>query len=263
MTPKQKKLGILYGLFAATVIAAIFTPPVPQDLSFHNFIDARTCLNIPNFGDVASNVGFLIVGVLALYRIVGSDGRTVFATSTDAIPYAVIFSAVALVAAGSAYYHWAPDNARLVWDRLPMTLAFMALFAAVISDRIHKRAGLVLLPVFLVAGIASVFYWHFTEAMGQGDLRPYAIVQFFPMVAIPLIVWLFRPGRFTDGRYIAATIGFYGIAKVLETFDAGVFNLLGQTVSGHSLKHLVAALAAYMLYRMMMAVREQKPGSVL
>ena len=135
----------------------------------------------------------------------------------------------------------------------------MALFAAVIADRIdRKRRVHGCCRCCSIAGIAaSVFYWHFTELAGQGDLRPYAIVQFFPMLAIPLIVWLCRPGTYTDGRSIAVIIGLYALAKGLEVFDAQVFDLLGQTISGHSLKHLVAALASFVLYRMVVASRKR------
>jgi hypothetical protein len=87
----------------------------------------------------------------------------------------VLFAAVALTCVGSAYYHLAPDSSRLTWDRLPMGVAFMALLAAMISERIHPRAGMTLLALVLV-GIASVLYWHWGEAAGTGNLRPYVAV---------------------------------------------------------------------------------------
>ena len=252
-----QKTGFLIGLFVATVAVTAFMPPVAQDPTFHLFADTRTCLDIPNFGDVASNGAFLLIGLLALFRILGPGGTLRFRTSAEAIPYASLFAAVALVSVGSAYYHWSPDNDRLVWDRLPMTLAFMSFFAAVICDRIHARAGLILLPVLLAAGVASVFYWHFSEAAGAGDLRAYAIVQFFPMAVIPLIVWLFPGGYYTDGRHIAGAIGLYAVAHGLQVLDAETLDALGGLVSGHTLKHLVAAGACYVLYRMVMGARDR------
>jgi hypothetical protein len=251
------KLTALAAFFAVTVIAALLVDPVAQDPAYFNFADTRPFLGIPNFGDVASNGGFLIVGVIALFGVLGPR-RQVFAQPGDVALYAIIFCGITLVSAGSGYFHWAPGNGTLVWDRLPMTIAFMAFFAAVIADRIDRRAGFLLLPVLLVAGIASVAYWHFTEQAGQGDLRPYAIVQFFPMVAIPLIVWAFRPGHYTDGMSIAWIIGFYGLAKVLEALDSQVLAALGGTVSGHSLKHIAAAVASYLLYKMVVTARERR-----
>ena len=255
MTSKQKGYIALGVLLSVTLVAAVLVPPVPQDPSFHEFVDKRPWLGIPNFGDVASNIGFLVVGLLGLAAVTGRRAREVFAQPADAVPYVVIFASVLCVTAGSTYFHLSPNHDTLLWDRLPMTLAFMAFFSAVIADRVDRRAGLIALPVLLLAGVGSVVYWYMGELAGQGDLRPYAIIQFFPMLAIPVIVWLCRPGTYTDGRSIAVIIGLYAVAKGLEVFDAQVFELLGQTVSGHSLKHLVAALASYVLYRMVVDAR--------
>jgi hypothetical protein len=130
------------------------------------------------------------------------------------------------------------------WDRLPITVAFMGLFAAFIADRIDCRAGLLLLPVLVGLGIVSVIYWAWSESVGQGDLRPYAVVQFFPMLAIPLICVLFPP-RWLDARFVVAMVVVYGLAKLFELLDERIFDLLGGAVSGHSLKHVAAAAAAY------------------
>ena len=168
----------------------------------------------------------------------------------------LLFVGVGLVSVGSAYYHAAPDNGRLFWDRLPMTVAFMALFSMLIADRIHRRAGVQwLLPILVVAGAASVLYWDWSEASGRGDLRFYLLVQSFPIVALPVICWLFPEGRYTRNRHLAWMIAWYALAKVLETFDRQVFALLGDTVSGHSLKHLAASVAVLMVVRMLAASR--------
>jgi len=179
MLTNQQKLAFIWALFAATLAVATFISPIPQDPGYHNFADLRPRFDIPNFGDVVSNIGFLIVGLLGLSMILGPKCKELFDRSSDAIPYIIAFIGVTFVAFGSSYYHWAPGNETLLWDRLPMTISFMSLFAAVIADRINRRAGLyILLPVLLAAGVLSVFYWNFTELAGQGDLRPYAIVQF-------------------------------------------------------------------------------------
>jgi len=262
MSLQHKKLAGLGLFFLATLVVAALVPPVAQDPAFHDFVDKRPWLGIPNFGDVVSNVGFLIVGVLGLYRVAGPDRARLFDQAADAMPYMVLFAAITCVTAGSVWFHLDPNHDTLVWDRLPMTVAFMSFFAAVIADRIDRRAGLVLLPFLILAGMASVVQWYLSELVGAGDLRPYAVVQFFPMVAIPLIVWLFRPGRYTDGRIIAWIIGLYAAAKLLEIFDAEVFELLGGTISGHSLKHLVAAGASYCLLRMVEAGSKTASASI-
>src|SRR2546430_1898790 len=88
---------------------------------------------------------------------------------------------------GSAYYHYAPSTPTLVWDRLPMTVAFMALFAMVVRDRISESCGRVLLWPLVLAGVTSVGYWHWSEFHGRGDLRAYAVIEFLPMLLMPLL----------------------------------------------------------------------------
>jgi hypothetical protein len=174
----------------------------------------------------------------------------VFANPSDALPYAVLFAGVTAVTVGSGAYHLAPDNATLLGDRLPIVVAFMGFLGAVICDRIDRRAGLALLPILLAGAVAAVLYWSLTDAAGAGDLRFYAFVQFFPMALIPLILVLFPNGRITTGRDIVIVIATYAVAALLHAFDAQVFELLGGTISGHSLKHVVAALASWQVLAM-------------
>jgi len=160
-------------------------------------------------------------------------------------PFLAVFIGVFSTAYGSAYYHWAPANGTLIWDRLPMTIAFMGLFTMVLADRVDARWTKALLPLLLV-GVTSVWYWGWTEAQGAGDLRLYALVQFLPMLLIPLILILYRAPRRDFGCYIGL-ICCYGLAKLLEYFDVSVFELTAM-VSGHTLKHLAAAMATLFLY---------------
>jgi len=257
MLTDQKKIAFIWVLFVVTLTAAYFISPIPQDPSYHNFADLRPRFNIPNFGDVVSNIGFLIVGLMGLSMILGKRRQELFDRTSDAIPYIIVFFGVTLVAIGSSYYHWSPSNETLLWDRLPMTVAFMSLFAAVIADRINRRAGLyVMIPVFLVIGVLSVFYWNITELAGQGDLRPYAIVQFFPIAAILLILWLFPDHRYTDTRSLLLVLACYAGAKLLEAFDQEILGLFSSIVSGHSLKHIASALAVYLLLRMLVVAKK-------
>jgi hypothetical protein len=138
----------------------------------------------------------------------------------------------------------------MLGDRLPITVAFTGLFAAFIADRVSAKAGLVALPLLVAFGVAACVYWYASYQPGGGDLRPYALVQTYPALAIPLICWLFA-GRHTHGRYVAYTLALYGVAKVLETYDVEVYALLGETLSGHVIKHLLAAAAAWMVLAML------------
>jgi hypothetical protein len=248
----RTKLIIVAILFLAALIAVLFVAPIPQDPAYHRFADARPFLGIPNFGDVVSNVGFPIVGLWGLYRILGPGTPHLFDHPMDSVPYVVFFLAVTLIGPGSGAYHAGPNNATLFWDRLPMTIAFMAAFAAVIADRIDRRAGIFwLLPPLLIAGVVSLIYWQQTELAGHGDLRFYGMVQFFPLLAIPVIIRLFPEHRYTRGRSLVWVILWYGIAKLLEHFDKQIFDLLGGAIGGHSLKHLASAVAVYFILDML------------
>ncbi len=234
------KLSLLFliALAIITILVLALIPPIAQDPAYHHFVDTRGLWGIPNAGDVLGNAAFLVAGFYGLYHM-----RRYPSPQPEKMMWYVFFSGVAVVALGSGYYHLSPNNATLVWDRLPMTIAFMSLFALIIRERIHPKAGLWLFPVLLIAGLASVWYWEYTESLGRGDLRPYAFIQFFPIVAIILILALF-PAQHRGTRYIAYTLGWYIVAKVLEHYDHTVFELTWHTVSGHTLKHIAAAIGA-------------------
>ena len=224
----------------ALVICAVFAfiGPIEQDPLYHHFSDTRRWLGIENFGDVASNALFIPAGLYGLWVL-----RT-RAPDPTRLPLAVFFIGVSLIAPGSAYYHWNPTNATLFWDRLPMSAAFMALTAAIITDRINAKIGVrVILPLLIAVGAASVLYWARTEAAGAGDLRAYGLVQYFPMVVIPFVLWLFPKDGVIGWKALGGLFVFYALAKGLDYFDHQVLALLGDVVSGHTLKHSFAALA--------------------
>ena len=247
-----QRVAILVGLLVAGLVVLLFVEPFQQDLNYHELADSRLFLGIPNFNDVVSNAGFTLVGVLGLVAVAGVRRHTLFVKPVDARPYLIFFAGVALVSLGSAWYHWAPDNERLLWDRLPMSVAFMAFAAAIIADRIHARAGNTwLLVVLIILGLLSLLYWQYTEQHGRGDLRFYAFVQFYPVILLPVVLWLFPDYRYVPSRYIAWVFAWYGLSKVLEHFDARVFELLGYSISGHTLKHLAAAISAFVVLRML------------
>lgn len=235
-------------LTVVALAAAFLLPAVHQPLEYHDFADHRHLLGVDNFLDVVSNIGFLAFGVLGL--VVVFRHHTCFASSAERWPYAVFFVGVLLTALGSAYYHLAPDNETLFWDRLPMTIAFMGLVASQIVDRINVRLGLALLLPMLLVGAASVIYWSISERMGAGNVLPYGILQGYSVVILLLLAVL-HPSRYTRGSDIYWVFGWYVLSKVLETFDAQVLGIL-HVVSGHTLKHLAAAVAAFAVCRMLM-----------
>jgi predicted membrane channel-forming protein YqfA (hemolysin III family) len=247
MIPRSKAPVLLIALAVVIAIIAFFLPPIPQPLSYHNFADQRPWLGIPNFADVVSNLPFAIVGVWGL-MVLFTPSTAKFSDPRERWPYVVMFAALILTAFGSAYYHFAPDNARLVWDRIPIMIVFMALVAAVIAERVSVPAGLALFPVLEVIGVASVVLWRASELAGHSDLRFYAAVQVYSILVL-LLVLLFPP-KYTRGSDFAIVVGLYVIAKILEEADRQVF-ALGHLVSGHTLKHLAAAAASYWILRML------------
>lgn len=251
MTGRREQLLLAITLVACAVM--LLVPPISQDPAYHNFADTRGFWGIPNFADVVSNLPFLFVGIAGLRELSGNVPRGCLPECRTA--FRIFFGSVAMVAAGSGYYHWNPTNASLVWDRLPMAISFMAFFAVILGESltvaITRRA---LLPLVFL-GMVSVVYWAWTEQQGAGDLRLYALVQFLPMLLMPLLLLTSR-SPFQSNRWLWLAFAAYGSAKLLEFFDVQVLELLG--VSGHTLKHLAAALGAWCI---LLAVRVRQPVS--
>lgn len=246
---RRQRIAFLLGISIIVIIASLWVPPIAQDPNYHNLMDRRVIAGIPNFGDVISNAAFLLVGVLGLWTLTQiKEDRSRLILKQEAIPFAVTFAGTLLIFAGSSYYHWAPSNETLLWDRLPMTLAFMGIFSMVVMERIGVKTGLGILIPLLAVGAASVVYWHVTEGLGQGDLRPYTLVQFLPVFLIPLMLWLF-PARYSGSRYLLEMIVWYLFAKGFEYLDVNIWGWTGELISGHSLKHCIAAWGIYALVR--------------
>jgi hypothetical protein len=245
---RERRLWLLGLLALAVILAIALLPPFPDPRLFASLADQRTLFGIPNFFDVASNAAFLLVGTWGLYFVASHRGRA-FSHPAEKWPYAFLFLSVALTGIGSAYYHLAPDDARLMWDRLPIALGFMALLSAVIAERIGVRLGLYMLWPLLFAGAASVLYWRWSLLNGAEDVLPYAAVQYGAIAALVIIALLYR-SPYTRGADLLGVVALYGAAKAAEALDAQIY-ALGEILSGHTLKHLFAALAVWWLLRML------------
>jgi hypothetical protein len=241
------RMWLLAASAALCIIAALVVPPMAQPLSYHAFADCRTIWSIPNFFNVLSNLPFLIGGALGFALI--WKGRGAFVDPREQLPYLVFFLGAVLTSFGSAYYHLAPDNPRLVWDRLPMTLGFAGLVAAAAAERADLRLGLRSLWPLLALGAGTVVYWYATERMGVGNLIPYALYQGWSILAIVLLIAVFPARRYSHGGLLVWAAGWYGIAKVFETYDLGIYRLSGGLLSGHTIKHLLAACAVFAIVR--------------
>lgn len=214
----------------ASLVGLLFLPPIPQDQDYHLFADQRAWLGIPNFWNVISNLPFIVVGAAGLWRFYKNPAT------------AVIFSGILLTGFGSSFYHWDPTDNTLFWDRLPMTLCFMAILAATVEDRVDERMGATLLWPLVTIGVSSLLLWRWTD-----DLRLYAWVQFFPCLALPLLFVLFPP-QYTGAIYWVIAAALYALAKLFEFYDREIYSAL-TVVSGHTLKHFAAAGACFVVLR--------------
>jgi len=240
----------LFKALASCVLVTVFAAvsPIPQDENYHNFADQRTlCGCIPNYMDVLSNIPFLVVGVLGLDALYPGDyvptdaklfstNEVVVNTEDERQAWTVFFVGVLLVSFGSGYYHWYRTSETLVWDRLPMTVAFMSTFALQCMERLGTEFSWVLRPAILI-GIFSVFWWRHS-----GDLRLYIVVQFFPLIAMPILIAAFPP-RYSHSGLLLVSLGFYILCKIVEILDKEIFRITRGVISGHTLKHLTAAVS--------------------
>jgi hypothetical protein len=240
------KLSSLILICLGSFIYLFSIPAITQDPIYHQFIDTRMFGEIPNTQDVLSNLFFIVVGLLGLKEALNKK-------VPRETPWIAFFASILLVAPGSAYYHWSPNNFTLVWDRLPMSLAFMALFIGLMSEHISRKSEK-LLPWALLLGVSSVLVWAIT-----GDLRFYFWIQFSSFIIIPLIL-IFFSSRYTHKLFYVFTLLFYGFAKWSEVKDREIFNWSHHFLSGHTLKHILAAIGIGGLWWMIKIRKKSNSG---
>jgi hypothetical protein len=226
-------------ILAAIMIAACgitaMLKPIPQPAWYHDFADARTLLGVPRAQDVLSNIPFVAVGLAGLYYTLRS--RTQSRSQRWAL--AVMFAGLFLTGFGSGYYHLAPDNQRLVWDRLPMTLVMAGVLTFLLANRFAQIFWWIL-PLLILVGAGSVGQWAWSESRGVGDLRWYFLFQALTFIVATTLVLMF-PATGEPKRALAIALGANVLAKIFELLDQPIF-AIGGMVSGHTLKHLAAAL---------------------
>ena len=237
---------LLFSLAAATAVALALHGAIPQPAGYHAFADARAWLGLPNVANVLSNLPFGLIGAWGLWRL------SVVQHSPPRAVWRCFCAALACTGVGSAVYHWAPHNASLVIDRLPIAWACAALLCAFLSERVDAGWGQAstLCGAFLVA-TASVAWWWLSERQGHGDLRPYLYLQFLPMLLVPAALCMKLRVQNNAGVPDAAwwtVLALYAAAKLMEFADHSVFDALA-FASGHTLKHLLAAAAALCVVR--------------
>ena len=234
--PLQPAEWALLVAAAALLAFAVWGPFLPASAHQHDFADQRGWQGLPCALDVLSNLPFAVAGAWGLVwlRRLGAL-RLCLATRATA---ALFFVGLVLTTAGSSWYHWQPDNAGLLWDRLGMSVAFAGLLGLAVVGRISPRAGLATALGLMVAAPAAVLAWAHT-----GNLTPWAVVQFGGMLVVLALACLpHRHGALV--LQLGPLIAWYAAAKVMELADHSVYEATAGWVSGHTLKHLLAAGAA-------------------
>ena len=227
-----------------TTLVFILVPPVSQDLKYHNFVDQRSFAGIPHFWNVVTNIPFLVIGLKGFFKIQRQELTGMLPELFRA--YLAFFIGLVLIGLGSGYYHLNPSNSTLVGDRMAITITFMSFLVLIIGESISTKTASRLLFPLIFLGLASVIYWDITENLGMGDLRFYALVQFLPMLLIPLMLLCYG-SCLSGSRWIFAIIMVYGTAKIAEFYDQQIYDLIG--FSGHSLKHIIAAFGAFLFLK--------------
>jgi Ceramidase len=235
---KSSQLKLLYIISIVAVVAIIFVKPILQSQEYHSFADQSTFFWIPNFWNVISNLPFVIIGSIGILKVFNSIKNSPLKQS-----FVWFFIGILLTGFGSAYYHYNPSDVTLIWDRLPMTISFMSFLSIIIGEFIHLNFGKKALYPFLIIGILSIIYWIVLQ-----DLRMYLLVQFLPITLIPIILFLSR-NSLKLKKYFWLILTTYIIAKFLESYDLFVYNTTYKTISGHTLKHLVASIGPLIFYR--------------
>jgi hypothetical protein len=255
------RAGVIMSIvLIAVMMMMISVPRLAQSQAFHQFADTRAWLGVPNFLDVITNAPFALaaaIGLVSLRRRVRSErasvaGATIPLMPIDRMCLGAVFIGIGLTSLGSAYYHLAPGNDRLFWDRLPMLLTFLSLLATLVAERVSPKTAAWILTPLLVLGAASLMYWVQTERLGRGDLRPYFLVEGATLASVLLIVLLY-PSRYLPTRWLMLGLGCYAGAIVFEQLDRAVWsiwNIIGiELLSGHTIKHLCAGAGALVLAR--------------
>jgi Ceramidase len=248
----RRRLRIIAITSLGVLLGAAIAPPISQPQGYHYFADTRSFFDIPNFLNVISNFAFLYVGIAGIMFLIYSReslAGSPFIESRERWPYLVLFLSVALTGIGSAYYHLAPDNGRLMWDRLPLAIAMMALLSAQLTERVSPGMGLGIMPALVGLGAASVLYWHWSEEQGTGNLNFYIVVQFYSLLVIVLLA-IFFGSRYTRASDIFIALAWYAVAKLAEVADREIYDM-GHLISGHTAKHVLAAVGVYYILHML------------
>jgi hypothetical protein len=248
-TPVEKRLAtIAFALAALAVLGALWGNELAQLMQLqlnahghtylyahgHPFVDARVLWGIPNALDVLSNLAFIPMGLWGLWSLHRAPDVQ-RATRQSA---SVFFVGLLLTCFSSSAYHWAPSVWGLALDRAGMAVAFAGVLGLAVAERVSLRAAPWVWGSVGVAGLLAILL-NYTF----GVIAPWAVVQFGGMAVVLWAAVQPKQAGALGARW-SVLIAIYVVAKLFELGDESVFKATGELMSGHSLKHIVASLAA-------------------
>ena len=229
----KSEISFLIGLIILLILA-IFLPSIQQNQNYHNFADKRLLFEVNNAFDTLSNIAFIIVGALGLFNFY--NNQFIKISNSFSVILNLFFISIILTGLGSGYYHLSPNDFTLVFDRLALTLVFTFILAMLANIRISERSGFHTLAELIILAPLTVLIWNY-----NGNLTPYAVLQFGGIILVFLTLLLTKARK--QSPCFTSLIILYGVAKLVELYDEKIFTLSQNLISGHTLKHLIAALA--------------------
>ncbi len=239
--------SLIAAICAGALITAAFLQPIAQPQVYHHFADQRAFFGIPHSLDVLSNIAFLVPGLLGLWFVLRA-GLTLDRGTRWA--FAILFFGLILTTFGSAFYHLAPDDQRLVFDRMPITIVLAGCIGSVVADRFGGATA------WSVAALAALGLWTVHHWSATGDLRWYVLDQGLAFMVAALLLVLFPSRNNSTSVFAAALLGNVA-AKICELLDQPIY-ALGGIVSGHTLKHVSAGLAFLPLALLIRRIGKQR-----
>ncbi|KAF6140061.1 hypothetical protein GIB67_001802 [Kingdonia uniflora] len=242
--PRINKTRLWAGGILCFIFLMFASPKIPHSPKHHVFADMRNFLGVPNTLNVISNFPFLIVGILGL--VICLQGG-LFAISFHGEVWGWAFFYIGLTAAafGSAYYHLKPDDNRIMWDRLPMMVAYASILSVFIVERVGQKFGVLCLFLLLSFALVIIAYERIFD-----DLRLCLMFQLIPLVAIPVLAFMFPP-KYTHSKYWLWAAGVYLFAKFEAVADRKIYGINHYIISGHSLEHLCLVMVPVLLSMML------------
>ncbi|KAL6344687.1 hypothetical protein AAG906_002593 [Vitis piasezkii] len=233
------------------------TPKIPHSPKHHLFADMRNFLGVPNTLNVITNYPFLVLGVLGFVLCL-SGNFFVISSRAEVWGWALYYAGTTSVAFGSSYYHLKPDDNRVIWDKLPIMIAYSSLFASFIMERVGEMIGLTCLFTLNLVALVGV-----ACERAFNDLRLCMMFQLIPGIAIPAMTFMFTP-KYTHSRYWLCATGVYLLAKFESVADNKVYRATWYLISGHSLEHLCSVIFPVLLTLMLIfrSIKTPRLGDV-